>query len=161
MAAKKFISEDDIEQALLQRLQHLCGFNVLNCFTAQPDDLNDGSGRADKREVILPDRLRAAIQRLNPDLPADAHAQALATLLQLRLAMSLVQANREMDGLIRDGVPVEFEATEGTDAGKRVTERVRVIDFDSPDPTQGRNEFLAVSQLWVRGEHGHRRPDGP
>ena len=47
MAAKKFISEDDIEQALLQRLQHLCGFNVQNCFTAQPDDLNDGSGRAD------------------------------------------------------------------------------------------------------------------
>lgn len=48
-AAKNFISEDDIEQALLQRLQHLCGFDALNCYTAQPDELNDGSGRADKR----------------------------------------------------------------------------------------------------------------
>ena len=48
-----FISEDDIEQALLQRLQHLCGYDALNCFTATPDDLNDGSGRSDKREVIL------------------------------------------------------------------------------------------------------------
>ena len=48
-AAKNFISEDDIEQALLQRLKHLCGFDALNCFTAQADDLNDGSGRADKR----------------------------------------------------------------------------------------------------------------
>ena len=46
-----FISEDDIEQALLQRLQHLCGYDALNCFTATPDDLNDGSGRTDKREV--------------------------------------------------------------------------------------------------------------
>ena len=67
-----FISEDDIEQALLQRLQHLAGWNTLNCFTAQPDDLNDGSGRADKREVILADRLRAAIacrRRLNFDPP--------------------------------------------------------------------------------------------
>lgn len=36
-AAKNFISEDDIEQALLQRLQHLCGFDALNCFTAQPE----------------------------------------------------------------------------------------------------------------------------
>ena len=64
-----FISEDQIEQALLQRLQHLCGYDALNCFTAQPDDLNDGSGRGDKREVILIDRLRAAVQRLNPHVP--------------------------------------------------------------------------------------------
>lgn len=46
-----FISEDQIEQALLQRLQHLCGYSALNCFTAQPEDLNDGSGRSDKREA--------------------------------------------------------------------------------------------------------------
>ena len=64
-----FISEDQIEQALLQRLQHLCGYDALNCFTAQPDDLNDGSGRGDKREVILIDRLRDAVQRLNPHVP--------------------------------------------------------------------------------------------
>ena len=48
-----FISEDQIEQALLQRLQHLCGFDVLDCHTADPADLNDGSGRADKREVLV------------------------------------------------------------------------------------------------------------
>jgi type I restriction enzyme, R subunit len=154
-----FISEDDIEQALLQRLQHLAGWNALNCFTAQPDDLNDGSGRADKREVILADRLRGAIARLNPQVPTAAQEQALATLLQPRTAMSLVKANREVDGLVRDGVVVEFQATEGPDAGKTVTERVRVIDFEQPAPVAGRNEYLAVSQLWVRGEKGYRRPD--
>ena len=58
-----FISEDDIEQALLQRLQHLAGWNTLNCFTAQADDLNDGSGRADKREVILADHGRGVVCR--------------------------------------------------------------------------------------------------
>ena len=99
MAAKNFISEDDIEQALLQRLQHLCGFDALNCFTAQPEDLNDGSGRSDKREVILADRVRAALERLNTQAPAHAVEQALAQLLQPRTAMSLVAANREMDGL--------------------------------------------------------------
>lgn len=29
------IGEDDIEQALLQRLQHLHGFDTLNCYTAR------------------------------------------------------------------------------------------------------------------------------
>ena len=99
MAAKKFISEDDIEQALLQRLQHLCGFNVLNCFTAQPDDLNDGSGRADKREVILTGPLRAALERLNPQAPASAVDEALAHVRQPRTAMSLVAAFFFMAGI--------------------------------------------------------------
>lgn len=40
-----FISEDQIEQALLQRLQHVCGFDVLECHMTDPVDLNDGSGR--------------------------------------------------------------------------------------------------------------------
>ena len=154
-----FISEDQIEQALLQRLQHLCGYDALNCFTATPDDLNDGSGRSDKREVILAVRLRAAVQRLNPQAPATAQEQAVAVLMQPRIAMSLVAANREVDALIRGGVPVEYEATAGPEAGKKITERLRVIDFDTPAPQAGRNEYLAVTQLWVRGEKGYRRPD--
>ena len=164
MAAKKFISEDDIEQALLQRLQHLCGFNVLNCFTAQPDDLNDGSGRADKREVILAGPLRAALERLNPQAPAGAVDEALAHVLQPRTAMSLVAANRELDGLIRDGVPVSYRATTGPQAGLQVTERLKLIDFDTPDPKVGRNHYLAVSQLWIKctgqaSTAAYRRPD--
>lgn len=158
-AAKNFISEDDIEQALLQRLQHLCGFDALNCFTAQPDDLNDGSGRTEKREVILADRLRAALERLNPQAPTHAVDQALAELLLPRTAMSLVAANRQMDALLRDGVPVTYKPQAGPQAGQTVTERLRVIDFDAPEPQDGRNHYLVVTQLWVRGEHGYRRPD--
>lgn len=158
-AAKNFISEDDIEQALLQRLQHECGFDVLNCYTAKSDDLNDGSGRSDKREVILADRLRAALERLNPQVPAEVLDQALAELLLPRTAMTPVAANRQMDALLRDGVPVTYEPETGPQAGQTVTERLRVIDFDAPDPQAGRNHYLAVTQLWVRGEHGYRRPD--
>ncbi len=154
-----FISEDEIEQALLQRLQHLCGYDVLNCYTADPDNPNDNSGRRDKRDVILLDRLRAAVQRLNPGVPESAQEQAIATVLVSRRAMSPVAANRELDALIRDGVPVEFRAEHGPDAGRMVTERLRLIDFDAPLPSEGRNAFLAVSQLWIRGEHGYRRPD--
>lgn len=62
-----FISEDDIEQAVLQKLrQH--GFQLLNCYTTDADNLNDRSNRTSKRDVILTDRLKAAARRLNPSL---------------------------------------------------------------------------------------------
>jgi len=51
--AKNFLSEDDIEQALLQKLQHLHGFDVLDCFTAKADDINDESKRRDERDVLI------------------------------------------------------------------------------------------------------------
>jgi type I restriction enzyme R subunit len=36
-----FISEDQIEQATLQKLQQEHGFQLLNCYTANAEDLND------------------------------------------------------------------------------------------------------------------------
>ena len=64
-----FISEDQIEQALVQKLQHLHGFDALDCYTENAEDLNDGSNRANKRDVILEGRVREAAIRLNPDIP--------------------------------------------------------------------------------------------
>ena len=101
-----FISEDQIEQALLQRLQHGCGFDVLNCYTPDPADLNDGSGRKDKRDVLLPVRLKAAALRLNPRIPEATVDEALTRLADRRQSMSLVASNREVDALLRDGIAV-------------------------------------------------------
>ncbi|MGH8502456.1 MAG: type I restriction endonuclease subunit R [Gammaproteobacteria bacterium] len=146
-----FISEDDIEQALLQRLQHLYGYDVLDCHTSEPDDLNDGSGRTDKRDVILEDRVRDAVFALNRELPESALDAGVARLLDRRQAMSRIAANRELNGLLRDGVPVEYENAEG----RQEQARVRLIDFNKSD----NNRYLAVSQLWVKGERGYRRSD--
>lgn len=67
-----FISEDQIEQVLVQKLQHLHGFDALDCYTENAADLNDGSGRTNKRDVILADRAREAAIRLNPHVPEAA-----------------------------------------------------------------------------------------
>lgn len=146
-----FISEDQIEQALVQKLQHLHGFASLNCHTDDPEDLNDGSRRSNKRDVILLDRVKEAAIRLNPDIPTTAIDEALEKLIDRRQAMSLVAANRDVYNLLRDGFPVEFDDTQG----QRQKERVRFIDFNRPD----KNRYLAVTQLWVKGERGFRRPD--
>ena len=146
-----FISEDQIEQALLQRLQHLHGFDSLDCYTEDPEDLNDGSHRANKRDVILVDRVKEAAVALNPNIPTKAIDEALEKLLDRRQAMSLVAANREIYDLLRDGIPVEFDNAKG----QKQQERVRLIHFNEPD----KNRYLAVTQLWIRGERGFRRPD--
>lgn len=144
------ITEDQIEQEILKKLKREYDYELLNCYTVNPEDLNDYSGRTDKREVILADRLKDALVRLNPGIPESAIDEASARLTDKRYAMSPVAANRELDALIREGVPVEFDNAEG----QREHERVRVIDFNRPKE----NRYLAVSQLWIKGER-FRRPD--
>lgn len=147
-----FISEDAIEQSILKRLHDQFGFELLNCYTSDAENLNDRSGRSDKREVILRERLKESAVRLNPGIPETAIDEALERLTDKRYAMSPIAANREIDGLIRDGIPVEFENAQG----KKEQERVRVIDFNAHSSD---NSFLAVSQLWIKGESKFRRPD--
>lgn len=154
--ARNFISEDDIEQALLQKLQHLYGFDVLDCHTAQADDLNDGSNRRDKRDVVLADRLQADCERLNPHIPAAVIAGVVEQVADRRKAMSPLRANQELDKLIRDGVQVTFEDA----SGRKQTEFVRLLDFDNAV----NNRYLAVAQLWIKAigdtpKAPFRRPD--
>ena len=51
-----FISEDDIERAIVQQLVSDYDYQSINCYTENPDDLKDGSGRINKREVVFLDR---------------------------------------------------------------------------------------------------------
>ncbi|RZA08129.1 MAG: type I restriction endonuclease subunit R, partial [Moraxellaceae bacterium] len=156
-----FISEDNIEQAMLQSLQHLHGFDVLDCHTAKPEELNDGSNRTDKRDVILADRLRAACLRLNPQVPVDViDTKVMPLITDRRSAMSPINANRELYGFIRDGVPVFYEDANGV----KQQELVQLTDFSAPNPNEARNHYLAVQQLWVKStvqapQAAYRRPD--
>lgn len=67
-----FISQDQIEQVRVRNLQSLHGFEVFDCHTVEREDLNDGSNRSNKRDVIVIDRVREAALRLNPGIPAKA-----------------------------------------------------------------------------------------
>jgi type I restriction enzyme, R subunit len=146
-----FISEDDIEQAVLQKLHQQHSFQLLNCYTADADNLNDRSNRTNKRDVIFVDRLKAAAFRLNPSLPEIAIDKALAIFTANRSIMSSIAANRELDGFIRDGISTDYENSQG----RTEPALVRIIDFNN----SSNNEYLAVSQLWIKGEQGYRRPD--
>ncbi len=65
--------------------------------------------------------------------------------------MGLVNVNRDVYKLLKDGVRIEAR----NEWGEPTVDTVRVIDWDNPD----NNDFLLVSQLWVTGDIYTRRPD--
>ena len=71
---RSFISEDDIEQAILKKLDGSpYNYMILRCDPSPEarETLPDGTGRKDKKQCVLPDVLKEALLRLNPDIPAD------------------------------------------------------------------------------------------
>lgn len=146
-----FISEDDIEKAIVEVFKDKLGYRIINCFTPDVNSLNDKSSRADKKEVVFLDILRNKAYELNQEIPRNVVNEAISKLISRRYAMSPVLANREVHNFIRDGIPVEYESPNGE------TEHayVKVIDFNNKEA----NDFLAVRQLWIKGDVYPRRPD--
>lgn len=111
----------------------------------EPASERDGFG-----EVVLVGRLRAAIHRLNPDIPDEARDEALRKVLRVGTP-SLVQTNRAFHKMLRDGVEVEYPRADGTVAG----DHVLLVDFRTP----AANDWLAVNQFTVIEGQNNRRPD--
>ncbi len=146
-----FISEDDIERDITKVFRNeTLDYEYLNCFTATAEDLNDGSRRTDKKQVVLVDRLQTALRRLNSDLPESAIDAAVKQLTESRTQFSAFDANKQVYQLIRDGVQVEVTNS----FGRQEPKEVKVLDFDRPEA----NDFLLVAQCWIKGTRW-RRPD--
>lgn len=146
-----YISEDQIEKATIEILTNTYGYRSINCFTSEPDSINDRSSRTSKQDVVFRDILKTQVIKINPDIPPDAMEQAIEQLLSRRSSMSPVAANKEIYSLIRDGIKVQFDNS----AGLTEHEFVKVIDFSNPE----NNDFCAVTQLWIKGDRYNLRPD--
>ena len=109
-------------------------------------------GRETKGEVVLATRLRSALVRLNPALPAEAINNAIDEITRDRSAMLLEAANREVYRLLKEGIVVSVP--DHAHGGQK-TERLRVVDWDTPE----NNDFLLVSQFSVTGPLYTCRPD--
>jgi type I restriction enzyme R subunit len=106
--------------------------------------------RRDYAKVVLEDRLREALARLNPMLPSEALDDAFRKLTRTDGA-TLEARNRSVHRLLVDGVIVEYRARDGRIRGAQA----RVIDFSDA----GENEWLAVNQFTVSENKHTRRPD--
>ena len=140
-------SESHVEDAALEWLSDL-GYSVLH----GPDIAPDGSTpeRISYSQIVLTGRLREALERLNPDLPAETLEEVLRKVQQAETP-SLVEENRRLHRYLIEGVPVEVAREDGSIGG----DIARLIDFDDVEA----NDWLAVNQFTVI-EHDHnRRPD--
>lgn len=140
-------AESHVEQAALSWL-HGLGYAVAH----GPDVGPDGTApeRTAHAEVVLMERLRAALARLNPTLAADAVETVVRSIIASETP-SLLEENRRLHRLMVNGVDVEVTRSDGSLG----TEKAWLIDFDDPEA----NDWLAINQFTVVEGSANRRPD--
>jgi type I restriction enzyme R subunit len=141
----KVITENEIEEVALEYFKRI-GYTVIYAPDISPDG---GSPERQYNEVVLINRLRSAIDRLNPDIPAEAREEALKKVLRTN-STQLVVNNETFHKYLTEGVDVEVRRADGIRGDK-----VYLVDFENPE----NNEFLALNQFTIIENNINRRPD--
>ena len=140
------ITEDHLEQQCLEWFKDLGYRHVF-----APDLDRDGPTpeRSDYRKVILTGRLRSALQRLNPGVPASSIESAVLQLANPNVP-GLLASNRSFHRWMTQGLPITY-----MEGNQQVGIRLKVIGFDN----SAANDWLVVNQLAIQGTKHNRRPD--
>lgn len=141
--------EGAVERPAMALLEEL-GWTPINLMNEAPGPQNP-TGRTSFHQPHMPAWLRAALLKLNPDLPLAAIEAAELQLTQDRSALSPVAANREVIRLLISGVRVQVK----NDKGGYDDHTVRAIDWIEPRA----NHFVAARQVWIHSTLRKRRPD--
>jgi type I restriction enzyme R subunit len=140
------MTEDQLEQEALGWLSDV-GYTLLNGPKIAIDGLMPE--RANYVQTYLPNRIRDAVNRLNPIIPAAARDDAIKQVQDLGIP-ALLSANRHFHKLLVSGVPVQYQLN-----GETRGDFVRLVDWETP----ANNEWLAVNQFSIKGPRHTRRPD--
>ncbi|WP_199897935.1 HsdR family type I site-specific deoxyribonuclease, partial [Flavobacterium sp. B17] len=100
-------------------------------------------------DVVLQNRLRIAIDRLNPTLNYEAKDSAFRKLLRSESTDALI-SNETVHKYITEGVEVEVRLEDGVRG-----QQVKIIDYENPE----NNEFLVINQLTIIEGNSNKRPD--
>lgn len=116
-------------------------------------DINQGDSlppRESKHEVILLNRLRAALKRINPWLDDNNLNKAVNQIRPNRIqATSLIDANEQIYQRLTQYVSLKQDLGKG-----KKNQTIKYIDFENPE----NNEFIALNQYTVKGKE-NIRPD--
>jgi type I restriction enzyme R subunit len=140
-------AESDVEIAALEWLRN-SRWSVKAGVEIGPGEA--GAERIDFGQVVLEPRLRDALRRLNPHLPAEALEDAFRKLTRPEGA-TLEARNHALHRHLVDGVTVEYRTAVGEIRGAQAS----VIDFAIVE----NNDWLAGNQFTVVENKHNRRPD--
>ncbi len=140
------ITESVIEDFVIELLKSQ-GYQ----YVSGPDIAPDGvkPERRSYEDVLLFDRLRKAIERINPYIPAEAREDAIKQIQQSN-APDLIANNETFHRMLTEGINVSYRK-EGIERG----DLVWLIDFNNPE----NNDFLVVNQFTVIENNVNKRPD--
>ncbi len=141
------ITESVVEEAALEWFSGL-GYEVLAAPDIAPEEMF--SERSSYSDVVLVERLRAAIERINPQIPNEAREDALRKVLRTE-SPSLSLNNHRFHKMLVDGAPVEYRGEDG----RTIHDHAWLIDFDDID----NNDWMVANQFTVIENSNHRRPD--
>jgi len=142
----KPITENIIEQSAIEILQ-LQGWEYVYGKEISPEGLF--CERDNFSQIVLANRLRNAIAKINPDLPIDAQESAVQKVLRIASPDPL-HNNEEFHQLLVEKVKVPYQEN-----GYERSHEVALIDFEDP----ANNHFLVVNQYTIIENNQNKRPD--
>ena len=150
---RNFISENDIEQAILEKLKEKpFEYDVIVCDASLNgrDNLNDGTERNSKKECVLPAVLKRALKKLNPNIEDEYIERTVKYLRRDFTGTDIVATNYKLYQQIRNGIKISVRRN-----GRDDFDFIKLVDFENPE----NNTFTAVSQMWMQGKMYYHRPD--
>ena len=140
------ISESAVEDLAIE-----CLLEQGYAYLPGPEIAPDGKTplRASFEDVLLLEKVRAAIDRLNPGIPPAARADALRQIQRFH-SPELITNNETFHRLLTEGINVTYQR-DGHPRG----DYVWLVDFDHPE----NNEFTVVNQFTVVENGLNKRPD--
>ncbi|WP_228488547.1 type I restriction endonuclease [Prolixibacter sp. SD074] len=152
------MTENTIEEFTIKLLEHL-GYQYIyapNIAHGLPAYAGQAGGETPERtsyeEVLLLDRLRESIRRINPTIPPEIQDEAVKELNRIH-SPELITNNEQFHRMLTEGIKVTYQK-DGNERG----DLVWLIDFNTPE----NNEFIVANQFTVVEvvEDGiNKRPD--
>lgn len=142
-------TESDLENAALEWFEEL-GYAIV----FGPNIAQDGESpeRKSYQEIVLEDRLRNAVAKINSKIPKEAQEDAVKKVLNVAYSnSSLLEVNHSFHKMLVEGIDVEYQRADGTIAG----DKVYLIDLKNIDD----NDWAVVNQYTVIEDNHNRRPD--
>lgn len=140
------ITENHIEEFTIELLEKQ-GYE----YVYAPDIAPDGESpeRESYEQVLLLDRLRRAVRRINPNIPTEQQEEAIREIQRIA-SPELIANNETFHRYLTEGVPVSYQKN-GSERG----DLVWVVDFNNPQ----NNDFVVSNQFTVIENNHNKRPD--
>lgn len=147
------LTENKIEEFGIKLLERL-GYEYLYGPDIAPDLPPGQAGgenpeRNSYEDILLTNRLKEAIARINPAIPLDTQEEAIKEIQRIH-SPELLTNNESFHRLLTEGIKITYQKD-----GQQRGDLVWLIDFEQPT----NNQFVVTNQYTIIEDGNNKRPD--